>query len=187
MTRILLLAASALALGACAGGYGGVDAGPGGGSGGGMAYETPSTPPAAFDARDFAWSTAAGGGAIVGGASYHDGQARYACAGGEVLLTPETPWSRRRMVILYGSDRAAAAPVSIVKARTPSAPTGDYARFVRRARCDGDDRFQFRDLPDGPWYVITVVRPVGRAGEPIALTRRVETHGGPVGITLSRP
>ena len=89
------------------------------------------------------------------------------------------------MVILYGSARAAAAPVSIVRARTPSAPTGDYARYVRRTTCDQTSRFAFTGLPDGSWFVITVGKPVGGPGEAVAVIRRVETHGGPINATLS--
>ena len=89
------------------------------------------------------------------------------------------------MVILYGSATAAAAPVSIVRARTPTAGAGDYARFVRRTTCDDADHFSFRDLPDGAWFVITIARPVDGAGEPMAVTRRVETHGGTSTVTLS--
>ncbi len=89
------------------------------------------------------------------------------------------------MVILYGSANAAAAPVSIVRARTPTGDTGDYARFVRRTTCDESNRFAFRNLPDGAWFVITVAKPVGGGGEPVAVTRRVETHGGMTTISLS--
>jgi hypothetical protein len=89
------------------------------------------------------------------------------------------------MIILYGSANAAAAPVSIVRARTPSAGAGDYARFVRRTTCDESNHFSFHDLPDGAWYVITVGKPIDGPGEPVAVTRRVETHGGASSSVLS--
>jgi hypothetical protein len=146
-------------------------------------YESPSA--TTFQASDFAWSTATGSGTILGTMAYHDGAVRYTCEGGDVLLTPETAWSRRRMVILYGSAVSAAVPVAIVRARTPSAPSGDYARFVRRTTCDSTGHFTFAGLPDGAWFAITVVKPVGDPrGEAIAVTRRVETHGGPKSITI---
>jgi hypothetical protein len=179
MQRIVLAALSALLLASCAEGpaeYGG---------GAGPAETPPAGSATTFDARDFAWSTAAGEGAIAGSMTYHRGAARYSCAASDVLLTPETAWSRRRMIILYGSATAAAVPVSIVRARTPTAGTGDYARFVRRTKCDSDGRFAFQNLPDGAWFVITVGRPVDGVGEPVALTRRVETHGGTSAAPLS--
>ncbi len=179
MKRTALLAIIPLALAACAEGPSELGGGP-------APSETPpSASAAAFDARDFAWSTPAGDSSIMGALTYHRGPARYTCQGSDVLLTPETAWSRRRMIILYGSANAAAAPVSIVRARTPSAGTGDYARFVRRTTCDESNHFSFRSLPDGAWFVITVGKPVDGAGEPIAVTRRVETHGGVSSVTLS--
>lgn len=179
MHRVVPIAFAALALASCA------EMSPPTSESGPTAYESVPAAGVAFDDRDFAWSTARGTGAIVGSLAYRHGGARYSCQGGDVLLTPETAWSRRRMIILYGSAVAAAAPVSIVRARTPSAGTGDYARFVRRTTCDADNRFAFHDLPDGSWFVITIGKPVDGAGEPVAVTRRVETHGGVVSATLS--
>ena len=88
------------------------------------------------------------------------------------------------MTILYGSANAA-APVSIVRARTPTAGAGDYARFVRRTKCDQDDHFGFQGLPDGSWFVITVAKPLDGSGEAMAVTRRVQTRGGAASVTLS--
>lgn len=142
-------------------------------------------PPTVFDPQEFAWSTAHGSGSISGTFTYHRGSIRYICQGEDVLLIPETPWSRRRMIILYGSANAADIPVSIVRARSPSAPTGDYARYVRRTTCDADNHFDFEGLPVGPWYVVTVGRPVQGPGEPIAVTRRAEIGDGPRTVTLN--
>lgn len=178
MFRSVLPILAAVALVSCA-------AGPTSPGGSGPATVESSAAGAAFDAHDFAWSTVTGGGAISGALNYHQGVVRYTCQGSDVLLTPQTAWSRRRMIILYGSANAAAAPVSIVRARTPSAGTGDYARFVRRTTCDMANRFSFRGLPDGSWFVITIAKPVDGAGEPMAVTRRVETHGGLISVSLS--
>ncbi|MFN3513238.1 MAG: hypothetical protein ACK41C_09350 [Phenylobacterium sp.] len=147
----------------------------------------PGPPPAAdFRAQDFAWSTRPGTGRVDGRLAYRQGQTRYTCAGAAVLLTPETPWSRRRMTILYNSPERAALPTAEVRARTPSAPSGDYSAFVRRTTCGSDDRFTFTGLPNGPWFVITVARPAGgAAGTEIAIMRRIEIRGGrPVVVDL---
>ncbi len=140
--------------------------------------------PGPFQPSDFAWSALRGASSVDGVLAYRGGSGRYTCEGGDVILTPETAWSRRRMVILYGSANAAAVPVSIVRARTPGAPAGDYARFVRKATCDGANRFRFDGLPDGSWFVITIAKPVDGHGETVAVTRRVETRGGPRTVTL---
>jgi hypothetical protein len=136
-------------------------------------------PPAAFRAEDFAWSTEPGHGGIAGHVAYRQGPTRYSCAHATVVLTPETPWTRRRMHALYGSTEFAAAPAADVRARTPSAPAGDYSAFVRRTTCDSGNRFTFTGLPDGAWYAITIAKPVGGGeGPEVALMRRVVTRAG---------
>ena len=135
-------------------------------------------PPSSFRAEDFAWSTEAGRGGITGHVIYHQGPTRYSCAHATVILTPETPWTRHRMHVLYRSTETAAEPVEEVRARTPSAPAGDYSAFVRRTSCDAANRFTFTGLPDGAWYAITIAKPVGGEGSEIALMKRVVTHAG---------
>ena len=139
--------------------------------------------PVVFNAHDFAWSSSPGAGAIEGALTYHTASARYGCRGGDVILTPETPWTRRRMIILYGSYVRAAQPLEIVRARTPSAPSGDYASYVRKTTCDDQNHFSFKGLPDGGWFVITLAKPAD-SGEPVAVMRRVETHGAVATLNL---
>lgn len=138
-------------------------------------------PPSAdvFRQQDFSWSAVPGKGRIDGHLSFRNGQQRYACAGASVILTPETLWTRRRMTILYTSPNASAMPVAEVRARTPSAPSGDYSAFVRRTNCDAGDRFSFQGLANGAWFVILVAKPAGGGGAPdMAIMRRVEVKGG---------
>jgi hypothetical protein len=133
---------------------------------------------ASFSAADFAWSQRAGANIIAGKVAYARGSVRYTCAGASVVLTPETAWSARRMGALYGSTERAALPSDEVRARTPRAPPGDAAPYVKRTTCDEADQFAFGSLPDGAWYAITVVKPVGTAGPNIALMKRVVVRGG---------
>jgi hypothetical protein len=142
------------------------------------AYGPP--PSSTFRAADFAWSTEAGHGGIAGHLAYHQGKTRYSCAHATVILTPETPWTRHRMYVLYRSTQAAAEPAEAVRARTPSAPAGDYSAFVRRTSCDASSRFSFTGLPDGEWFAITIAKPVSGDGPEMALMKRVSTHGGRV-------
>ena len=157
------------------------------GGGGGGPPPAPAAPPSRpagtseFRTADFAWSRAPGRGSIQGQLAYRVGAAAYSCSGAPVVLTPETPWVRSRMMILYRSDSAAAEPADEVRGRTPPERSQDYSAFVRRTTCDATGRFAFTGLPDGSWFVITVARPpAGVAGREMALMRRVSIRGGNV-------
>ena len=120
-----------------------------------------SPPPAAearFSADAFAWAQVPGRNALSGRLAYKVGGVAYSCAGATVVLTPETPWSRLRMSVLYRSDVRSALPADEVRARTPQAPPGDSGPFIKRTSCDASDHFSFAGLPDGAWYVVTIAR-----------------------------
>jgi hypothetical protein len=134
---------------------------------------------AAFSAADFDWSKKAGANTIAGRVAYRQGPTPFTCSGATVVLTPETPWSRRRMAVLYGSTERAALPADEVRARGASAPPGDANPYVRRDTCNSADGFIFSGLPDGAWYVIAITKPAGGGqGPSVALMRRVVTRGG---------
>lgn len=173
MSRIRLLSASAalLLVAACAPTMGPPPPPPPGSDGPASANT--------FRAGDFSWSAVPGPGRVDGRLVFRSGQARYSCEGAGVVLTPETPWTRRRMSILYKSPDRSALPADEVRARTPSAPSGDYSAFVKRTVCDANSRFSFSGLANGAWYVITVAKPVAPGtGPDIAVMRRVEVRGG---------
>jgi hypothetical protein len=139
---------------------------------------TTATEDTQFRAGDFAWSKAAGKNALSGQVTFHAGSTRYGCAGAPVVLTPETPWSRKRIGILYLSTERAALPIDQVRSRGPQAPPGDSEPYVRRVTCDGASQFHFAGLPDGAWYAVVPAKPVGGSGPTMALMRRVTTRGG---------
>lgn len=135
--------------------------------------------PAEFSAADFAWSQRPGANVVAGQVTYRQGVLRYTCANSTVVLTPETPWSRRRMTALYGSAERAALPSDDVRARTPNAPAGDAGPYVKRTTCDDADQFAFAGLADGAWFAITIARPANNPkGASMALMRRVVVRGG---------
>jgi hypothetical protein len=101
----------------------------------------------------------------------------FSCSG-QVVLTPEAPYSRWRIVQLYGSDDHAALPVAEVRSRQANRPSDEFSAFVRRTTCDAQGRFSFQGLPAGGWYVIAVARPSSGQGQDMALMRRVETRPG---------
>jgi hypothetical protein len=178
--RVRFLAAAALAGGfltACAPMYGPP---PPGRLTGRVDRMPPSGEDATFRASDFAWSQAPGRNTLAGSLA-HGGPVHYTCSGATVVLTPETPWARRRMQVLYKSDQRAALPADDVRSRQNQAPPGDSNPYVKRATCDGGDRFSFSNLPDGAWYLVTIAKPVPPGSAPtLAVMRRVTTHGGRV-------
>jgi len=132
---------------------------------------------AAFKTTDFAWSEGTGAGEIRGQIAYGAHKTPYGCSG--VVLTPETPWVRQRMSILYKSTESAALPAEEVRSRTPPERSQDYSKYVKRTTCSADGRFTFTGLPDGSWFVITVAKPAnGGAGTEMAIMRRVSVKGG---------
>jgi hypothetical protein len=145
-------------------------------------YVPPSPPgEAAFRASEFDWSTAPGPNTIAGRLAYVKGETHYTCQGASVILTPETPWSRRRMEVLYLSAERAALPADEVRARTAEAPPGDSTPFIKRTICDPADHFAFNHLPNGAWYAITIAKPAhGGAGGAVVLMKRVVTKGGKI-------
>lgn len=161
-------------------------------AGGGTAPAGGGAPPAAggaaFRTTDFVWAKAAGSGRIDGQLTYAAQGVAYTCANSNVVLTPETPWVRQRMAILYKSASRAVLPADEVRARTPPERNQDYSNFVRRTTCDAAGHFAFSGLPEGSWFVITVARP-RTAGAPnareVAIMRRVVVRGaGAVKVEL---
>jgi hypothetical protein len=179
MKRTLAIILATGALAACETTEGG---GPGPSGQTGPAY-TPNSGggPEAFRDSDFGWSTGAGGGSIDGTLAYKGPGGHYNCQ--DVVLAPETPWSRARMRILYLSTSSAAMSVDDVKGRTPPEHSAEYAKYARHASCDANGHFTFSGLPSGAWYVITVASPTGGGGR-MAVMRRVETHGDQVRVQL---
>jgi hypothetical protein len=141
----------------------------------------PSITDSTFRAGDFAWSQVPGKNTLAGTLAHPPGAARYSCVGQTVVLTPETPWARKRMQVLYESDQHAALAADDVRSRQNQAPPGDSNPYVKRVVCDAADHFSFSGLPDGAWYVVTLAKPVaGQSGPSLAMMRRVVTRGGKV-------
>jgi hypothetical protein len=136
-------------------------------------------PAPAFSPSEFAWSTERGSSTVRGLIDYNQGGRHYGCAG-QVVLTPDAPYSRRRILQLYGSFERADLPVDEVRSRQAHRPSDDYSAYVKKASCDASGHFSFSGLPAGGWFVIVVAQPSGGNAAPIALMRRVETRPGSV-------
>ncbi len=151
-------------------------------------YETAAPPPPpppvarpapAFSPSEFAWSSERGSSTVRGLVDYSQGGRHYGCAG-QVVLTPDAPYSRRRILSLYGSTERADLPVDEVRSRQAHRPSDDYSAYVKKQSCDATGHFSFAGLPAGGWFVIVVVQPPAGNSPALALMRRVETRPGSV-------
>ena len=157
----------------------------------------PPPPPPPTPIEEFAWSGRPGQNTLVGVMAYRPAPNQtWSCTGQSIALTPETSYSRGRMVALYGSADRAMQTVASVRARSAANPGIDYAQFVRSTTCDAQQGFTFRELPDGAYYVIARVRqtrPV-TTGDGMVIMQRVELRGGqavrmtlPQGMAAAQP
>jgi hypothetical protein len=154
----------------------------------------PSRIMAPLDPADFAWSTGTGPNAVSGTAILRTvgGEAR-TCAGSEVQLTPDAPYTRERTLLLYrATDRAfLERGNSIIIAGEGYA----FRQFVRTTTCDALGAFEFKGLPDGVYYLTASVLWEVPAGTYVSymapqggwMMQRVTVSGGQsVRVILSR-
>lgn len=135
--RVVIAIAAALTLSACA-------------------TVEPARIMAPLDPATFAWSQAAGSGKVSGTALLRTvgGDAK-TCAGSEVQLTPDAPYSRERMTLLYGAtDRAFLGRGNSVLV---AGEGWSFRQYVRTTTCDSSGSFEFTGLPDGIYYVTASV------------------------------
>jgi hypothetical protein len=138
-------------------------------------------PPPPTPLEEFAWSERPGANTLLGTIAYRPSATQtWSCAGQSVALTPETSYSRGRMINLYGSADRAMHTVAAVRTRSAANPGLDYSRFVNSTTCDDQDNFAFRDLPDGAYFIIARVRQTRPAvtDEGMVIMQRVELRGG---------
>jgi hypothetical protein len=127
---------------------------------------------APFHAEDFAWSTIPGTAHIRGLTA-----PAQSCAGNAVALTPDTPYSRERILKLYGSTDYAMVPTPVVRAKVIANDNPAIRGYVRGARCDSRGAFAFDNLPAGSFFIIAEVG--DPSGQKVVM-RRVTTVAGRV-------
>ena len=137
-----------------------------------------------FDAQAIAWSKKPGANAIVGTAELTMLGQTKTCAGLEVRLVPDAPYTRDRVEMLYGTTSEGyveADEARRIQQRSDAAVAPAYKRSHKVTTCDGKGRFSFANLADGSYYVLAPVlwRKPG-ASEPDGgfLMQRVALAGG---------
>lgn len=99
------------------------------------------------------------------------------CAGNIVELIPATPYAIERIQTLYGNSARGFAPSHIRYNFVPDEP--GYHSNRRSEPCDAQGNFEFRNVSDGDFFVITgvhwIVQNIQQGG---GLMQRVHVSGG---------
>lgn len=78
------------------------------------------------------------------------------CAGSNVVLLPVTKYSSERIATYYGNTKQGFYPASNGSISfVPNPP--EFKDFVLEGQCNSDGRFEFKDIPDGEYFVLTQV------------------------------
>ena len=106
------------------------------------------------------------------------------CAGQEASLIPATDYAAERMYAIYGSKNSGTARSRNI-VFVPDVP--EYHKLVRRTKCDSQGNFQFEEVADGDYFVLTraywEVRGATQGG---LLMQRASVSGGKtVSVVLS--
>lgn len=116
------------------------------------------TVPVGVDWNDdaVAWAKARGKNTITGSALLRTrgGEAR-TCAAVDVYLIPSSPYADARMTLIYGADdRGYRSASAFYNVEDP--PVG-YIKANRSTICDAQGYFTFDQVPDGTYYITSVV------------------------------
>ena len=119
-----------------------------------------------FD-NEVAESMMSNGNNTIKGTSFlrQNGGAVVTCAGYTITLVPETRYAKERMVAIYGENsegKTYVAPSLYTKVVDPKEPA-NYQKLVKTATCDQQGNFEFDNIVDGKFYLISTV--VWRAGD----------------------
>lgn len=108
----------------------------------------------AFDPAEAAFIRSPGPNTIAGQAFLRQkGGGVVTCAGQTVMLIPRTQYSQERVMALYGTISAPA----LNRTNNVSDPAPGYQDHMRTTTCDAQGNFRFEGVPDGRYFVNTVV------------------------------
>ena len=115
-----------------------------------------------FSTDEIDWFLAGGSTTVKGSAFLKQrGGGVVTCAGNEVFLIPVSRYSTERISFLYDSTE-----FGILQRGLPQAlrgryfkeePPAAYGQYSKRTICDVDGRFVFQNVPQGSYYLTTIV------------------------------
>lgn len=113
-----------------------------------------------YNPADFAWAEADGTNTVRGSALLRTvgGEVR-TCGGLSVQMIPDVPYSRERIMHLYGKLGSGFQPASAAQAGGIifMGESHEYTQVGRRTVCDAQGNFRFENVPDGDWFVVAEV------------------------------
>ena len=110
-----------------------------------------------FDPQEVAWFDKEGTNSIEGSALIRQsGGDVVTCAGNEVHLIPVSHYATERMLAIYGSAERGYSQFgsAVIKGE----PDHLYMITSQTKRCNAQGAFSFSDLPDGSFYLVTIIR-----------------------------
>lgn len=99
------------------------------------------------------------------------------CAGSVVTLLPSTPYTKDRMLALYGAPNQGVALLTGSASFDPDPPL--YKQLIHSTKCDSQGNFAFPGEADGEFFVVVTVQwTVGYRVEGGHLMQAVHLAGG---------
>jgi len=132
---------------------------------------------APFDTKEASIINKTGNNAITGSAliKRNDGQT-VTCSGEEVTLLPYTAYTSARIGAIYGNNSKG---MSRAPKREFIPDPAEYMTMRKNTTCNAQGFFSFKNLADGEYFVVTVVKwTVDYSVQGGALMRRVAVKGG---------
>jgi hypothetical protein len=115
-------------------------------------------PTVPFDATAVSFANKKGRATISGQAFLRQrGGGVVTCAANQVTLVPEGEYAKQRMIGIYGSTEKGYTPVGVAE-RLANAKSDDYYKLMKNVSCDAQGNFEFENVPNGEYFVITTVR-----------------------------
>lgn len=100
------------------------------------------------------------------------------CAGLPINLIPKTAYATERTQAIWGNSAKGYAPVYAMQMTFDPNPPG-YHEHARHTRCDAQGNFQFSDVADGEFYLVSVITwIVARQAQGGGMMQAVSVRGG---------
>ncbi|MBK3332820.1 hypothetical protein GWK41_07035 [Persephonella atlantica] len=112
-----------------------------------------------FSPSDVSWFLKKGSNTIIGQAFIRTKSGDViTCAGYEVELIPYSKYAEKRMEYIYGNSTEGFVPIKKFPYNIRFFPEyREYENFKKKSVCDAAGVFKFKNLPDGKYYIVSLV------------------------------